>query len=47
MSWCGGRGLRLVAWCSLGYGLSVRAALQLESERCYVGVAAPEGGDLG
>jgi hypothetical protein len=38
MSWYDGRGLRLVILCSLGYRLTVRAVLQLESERWYVGV---------
>jgi hypothetical protein len=47
MSWCDGRGLRPTALSSLGCGLSVRAALQLGSERRHVGAAAPEGGDLG
>jgi hypothetical protein len=47
MSWCDGRGLRLATLCSLGYGLAVRAALQLKSEWRYVGAAAPEGGALG
>jgi hypothetical protein len=46
-SWCDGRGLRPVTLCSLGYGWMVRAALQLECERWYVGAAAPEGGELG
>jgi hypothetical protein len=41
MSWCDGRGLQPVALCSLGYGLTVCVALQLESERWYVGAAAP------
>jgi hypothetical protein len=41
MGWCDGRGLQPVALCSLGYGLTVCAALQLESERWYVGAAAP------
>jgi hypothetical protein len=43
---CDGRDLRPVALCSLGCGLAVRAALQLQSEQWYVGVAAPEGGGL-
>jgi hypothetical protein len=30
-----------VALCSSGYGQLGRAALQLELERCYVGVAPP------
>jgi hypothetical protein len=47
MSWCDGRGLRLTALGSLGYGLLVRAASQLESEWRYVGVVTPEGGCLG
>jgi hypothetical protein len=47
MSWSDGRGLLLVAHGSLGYGLAACAALQLESERRYVGTEAPEGGGLG
>jgi hypothetical protein len=47
MSWCDGRGLRSAALCSLGYELTIRAALQLESERRYVEMAVPEGGGLG
>jgi hypothetical protein len=47
MCWCDVRGLRSTALGSLGYELLVRAALQLESERRYVGAAAPEGGCLG
>jgi hypothetical protein len=47
MSRCDGRGLRPAALCSLGCGLTVRVALQLESEWWYVGAAAPEGGGLG
>jgi hypothetical protein len=47
MSWCDGRGLQPVALCSLGYGLTVCAALQLESKRWYVGAAASEGGGIG
>jgi hypothetical protein len=47
MSWCDARGLRPFALCSLGCGWTVRAASQLESERWYVGAAAPEGGGLG
>ena len=43
-AWCDGRGLRAVVLCSSGYVHMGRAALQLEDERCYVGVAAPEGG---
>lgn len=43
MSWSNGRGLRATVLCSLGCGQLCRAALQLESERWYVGVAAPEG----
>lgn len=44
MSWCRGCGLRAIILYSLGYGLSVHAALQLEVERWYVGVATSEGG---
>ena len=40
-AWCGGRGLRAVILCSPGYRQLCRAALQLELERWYVGVAAP------
>jgi hypothetical protein len=47
MSWCAGRGMRLAALRSLGYGLTVCAVLQLECEWWYVGAAAPEGGGLG
>jgi hypothetical protein len=41
---CGGHGLRVVALCSLGCGQLGCAALQLESERWYVGAVALEGG---
>jgi hypothetical protein len=47
MSRCDGRGLRPTALCSLGCGLTFSVALQLESERWYVGAAALEGGGLG
>jgi hypothetical protein len=47
MSWCGGCGLRSSALCSLGCVLTIHVAFQLECERCYDGLAAPEGGSLG
>jgi hypothetical protein len=47
MSWCDGHGLQPAALYILVYGLKVRAALQLESERRYVGTAVPKGGGLG
>jgi hypothetical protein len=47
ISWCDGHGLQLAALYILGYGLKVRAALQLESDRRYVRTAVPEGGGLG
>jgi hypothetical protein len=37
----------LLLLVALGYGLLVRATLQLESERRYVMAAAPVGGSLG
>jgi hypothetical protein len=42
MSWCDGHGLQPAALYILGYGLKVRAALQLESE----GVAESQSGNF-
>lgn len=44
MSWCGGRGLRVIVLFSVGCEQSSHAALQLNSEWWYVVMAVPEGG---